>query len=263
MSTFDFDYNELISTYQLQNNETFYALKRLEEQQFIQFNEYYFAPSKLHFSVDNEALYEFRLFHKGGYDSFVKGLLRMYGGELFTNFTTIHENQIASKLLLDHSEVVTKLKYMHQVGVAIYEPQKDKPQITFLTERYNAADLPFDIKKMEARKKYLLEKAAAVINYVTHTHRCRTLILLDYFNEQDALPCGVCDICLQHKKIARQTANENKWEQTIFQLLKEKPLTIKELTTIVNPMRENEFISFVRTLIESGEIVFENNQLRL
>ena len=35
--------------------------------------------------------------------------------------------------------------------------------------------------------------------YADNERFCRSQMLLGYFGETDAQPCGMCDICLQHK----------------------------------------------------------------
>jgi ATP-dependent DNA helicase RecQ len=44
----------------------------------------------------------------------------------------------------------------------------------------------------------------AVFAYAEHK-RCRSQMLLSYFNEPNAIKCGVCDVCMEerHKKKCR------------------------------------------------------------
>ena len=51
----------------------------------------------------------------------------------------------------------------------------------------------------DVRKGIYEKRLKAVIEYVEQTQFCREQVLLGYFGETDAKPCGHCDICRQHK----------------------------------------------------------------
>ena len=70
----------------------------------------------------------------------------MYGGELFSNPKTISEVQIAQLIASDKQAIMKKLAYLHATNVVYYQPQNDRPKITFTTERYDITRLPFDKK---------------------------------------------------------------------------------------------------------------------
>ncbi|MCZ8134237.1 MAG: RecQ family ATP-dependent DNA helicase, partial [Algoriphagus sp.] len=79
LSSFDFDLSEFCQTYKLQVLDTFYALKVLEEEGFVEFNECFFAPSRAHFRVDPKRLYEVQIQY-AKLDPVIKMMLRTYGG---------------------------------------------------------------------------------------------------------------------------------------------------------------------------------------
>ncbi|HEY1056091.1 MAG TPA: ATP-dependent DNA helicase RecQ, partial [Emticicia sp.] len=124
--SYDFDFQEFIGTFGLVANDTHNALKKLEDEGLIQLSDSYFSPSKLIFKVDNHALYNFQL-KNANYDKFTKMLLRMYGGQLFTDFTVISESAIARNFFAQNSEVEKMLEYLHEVGIATYQKQKSTP----------------------------------------------------------------------------------------------------------------------------------------
>ena len=55
-------------------------------------------------------------------------------------------------------------------------------------------DLEIDFAELDRRKAAELEKLEAVINFA-RTGSCRQSVILDYFGETDAEPCGSCDRC--------------------------------------------------------------------
>ena len=200
-SSYDFDLGAFTATFSLPPQETHYALKQLQLEGFIQLNENYYHPSRLTIVLDNRQLYEFQVLHSR-FDSFLKLLLRLYGGELFTDFITISESTLARTFLVNQSEIEQLLTQLHQRNVVIYEKQKDKPQLTFLTPRFDAPSLPINLQELNRRKELALRKVQAATVYTEHPTQCRTRLLQAYFGEKPGERCQICDNCLKKKKSA-------------------------------------------------------------
>ena len=205
-SSYDFDMSTFTHTFNLPSQETHYALKQLQLEGLIQLNENYYHPSRLVIVLDNRQLYEFQVMNPR-FDSFLKLLLRLYGGELFTDFTTISESTLARTFLINQSEIEILLEQLHQRNVVIYEKQKDKPQLTFLTPRFDAPSLPIDVAALNRRKELALRKVQAATIYTEHPTQCRTRLLQAYFGEKPGDACGICDNCLKKKKQAEQASS--------------------------------------------------------
>ncbi|TAH19306.1 MAG: RecQ family ATP-dependent DNA helicase [Cytophagales bacterium] len=266
MTDYDFGMEEFISSFPKTSSKdidyltTFYALQELEKQGFIQLNEAVTKPSRILFLVDNTKLYEFQVAN-ANLDIFIKAILRIYGGEIFTNYTNISESQLAKKLATSVQIVENQLFFLQKSNIIDYSPQKNKPQLTFLTPRYHVPDLPFDLKGYQARQDREKLKIDALIHYIKHQKRCRTQLLLAYFDEQTDKTCGVCDNCLQQKKIAQQVGQDigEKYTASILNLLKEKVLSINDLIENIKPANNKDFLAQIQKMIASGEIT--SNQL--
>lgn len=245
---FSFDIQEFTGIFGLPVNETHYALKLLEEEGFMQLSENFSESSKLHFLVDNRQLYDFQIRYKE-IDSFIKLLLRIYGGELFTEYVRISESELAQIYFAPEPEIIKKLTFLMERDILHYEPRKDKPQLTFLTPRYDAALLPINVFEIEKKRERDRQKAKATIHYATHTHICRTLLLLEYFNEFDAEECGVCDICLKNKK--HDNGNDLDFRQVILEYLKSSgPVVPQILGQVFENIPEKVLLQIVRQLME-------------
>lgn len=263
MASYDFEIVEFVKTFPKVNDKStdyisvFYAIQELEKQGFIQLNEAVSKPSRITFLVDNTKLYEFQIAN-ANLDTFIKTILRMYGGEIFTNYTNISESQLAKKLNLSLQSVVNQLLFLQKSNIIDYSPQKDKPQLTFLTPRYHAPDLPFDSKNYQARQEREKVKVAAVVHYVKHEKRCRTQLLLEYFDEVTDNTCGVCDNCLHNKKQS-QTPNETeKYTPLVINALKYTALNIKDLVEDIKPKQVKDFLAHLQKMVASGEIRYND-----
>jgi ATP-dependent DNA helicase RecQ len=148
---------------------------------------------------------------------------------------------------------------LHNVQLLVYDKQKDKPQLTFTTVRFNATDLPLQARHIESRKQQELQKVQAVIGYITHKSRCRTLLLLEYFDEVSDQVCGVCDICLQKKKQNDYTDYYHFHRKQIIKVLSGGEVSLKQLVQHVKPSDEKALLETVREMAGAGEIAYQNN----
>ncbi|ROT47164.1 RecQ family ATP-dependent DNA helicase [Candidatus Cardinium hertigii] len=191
--TYDFDLEDFKKKTGSYTKETYYGLKVLESEGLIQLNEAYYQPSKIYFLLSRKELYAFQMLHPS-YDLLIKGLLRLYGGTLFTPYGIIDEKKIAQLIQYMEAKVHEQLHALHRLKIIEYMHKKTNPQITFLTPRYLTAELPLRIDKIEEKNKNAYQQIAAVIQYITNDRRCRLATLLDYFDEDEFI-CNKCDIC--------------------------------------------------------------------
>lgn len=259
-NSFDFDLVDFQRKFNLPPNDTFFALKMLENEGFAQLSDAFYSPSRLMFAVDNRQLYDFQL-RNPRFDSFIKLILRVYGGELFTNYLTISEQTIAKNFSAPLIEVETMLLQMEKLNIVVYEKQKDRPQLTFLTQRFDAKVLPLNFQEISQRKERDVEKARAVVYYMQHNMRCRTQILLEYFDEITDNECGICDNCLAKKRQENQQnyqqqeteADQNK----ILQLLENGAMSLELLIKIMQPSSQSYFIEVIRKMLAIDLIKYD------
>ena len=261
-NSFDFDLLEFQNRFNLPPTDTYFALKILENQGFIQLSESLKGSgSKVMFLVDNRELYDFQL-RNPKHDSFIKLLLRIYGGELFGAFLSISETNIAKVFLIPVNEVEGILSTLDKFKILVYDKQKDKPQLTFLTPRFDVRELPLQEAEIAQRKDRDLQKARAVKHYMEQPNRCRTQLLLEYFNEITDAECGICDNCLK-KKRQQKVVVENKSETEatrlkIKALLANGAMSLSLITQIMQPLNQSKFQEIIREMVADGGVGFDS-----
>ncbi|HEY0771890.1 MAG TPA: helicase-related protein, partial [Sphingobacteriaceae bacterium] len=253
--SFDFDAADFAERFKFNPVELYNGLKKLEEEGLIQFNESYYSPSRLHFELDHQKLYEFQVAN-AQFDPMIKMLLRLYGGELFSNYMKITEGVLAQGLKVSTREVVSILKHLDQLKAISYLPMKDKPQVTFILPRQDAARLPVDRKRLEARKKLIVGKAEAVIGFAENSFRCRMQFVQEYFNETTEAECGICDICIEKRKKSN-LKDYDMLKQEVLNVLTLKPYSVEELEQHIAPGDRELFIDVVRDLVDEGTLVYD------
>lgn len=158
-------------------------------------------------------------------------------------------------------EVVAQLNYLAQQNIIDYQPQKDVPQLSFLTPRHNASDLPLDTELLETRKKEALQKVRSVINYVSNPMRCRTQILLHYFGEKTDEVCGVCDNCIKNKKATNGTI-QNQYENIKTQVLEKITINSVPIHQLKEHFKNLDAISLgkiVQEMIATGQVEYDKS----
>lgn len=254
--SFSFDLQDFADRFGLHVTEVYQALKKLEEEGFIQFNESYYSPSQLLFLIDRARLYEFQVAN-AKFDQLIKMILRLYGGELYTAPVRISEPSLAKALHNTESEVIAQLTALHSMGAVVYDPVKDKPQVTFITPRQDAARLPLNLRRLEERKQLIIGKMEAICGFVTSVHKCRMVVIQQYFNEETITNCGICDVCVSRRKQENLHHFEG-MRIEVLGLIKKGPLTLEQLEQIIDPEDNELFVDVVRDLVDEGLIEYDD-----
>ena len=76
-----------------------------------------------------------------------------------------------------------------------YVPKNRTPFVYFSKERISVDRLKISKENYDVRKKEYAARINSVIEYASGDAKCRSQILMEYFGETDAPPCGTCDVC--------------------------------------------------------------------
>ena len=255
--SFDFDFQAFARNFSRNPLEVFNSVKVIENQGFIHLSESFYKPSKLVFAMEQRALYQFQIAN-APYDPIIKGLLRLYGGELYNFPVSINEGNLAALLGLSVNDCKRALLNLQEREVIEYFPRKDQPQLLFLQPRHAADQLPLDKQRLTSRRKLTLEKMEAVISYLHNEDRCRTQQLLEYFGEVSYESCGVCDVCVAQKKQAADGPLLSKYEQQVMALLKTQvDLDMDGLVQILAPENKKLFLQKVSEMLDHGSLFYD------
>jgi ATP-dependent DNA helicase RecQ len=188
-------------------------------------------------------------------DPVIKILLRTYGGNLFSEYFNIQEAKLAKAAGLAEAELTKALLQLAKMEVLDYEPRKDRPQLTFLTERYDAATLPLNFKRISLRRDLTLHKGTQMVAYAHQTRICRTQFIQTYFGEMGDQMCGVCDHCVEQKKTSLPQEAENKFKELLLQTLAQGiAFTEEELFEVLQKPASAAHLKCLRQLVEEGKV---------
>lgn len=246
-SSFEFDFMAFTQNFDLPTVETYHALNKLSDAGLIELNESFKEQSRFIFQLDQQELYKFQVANRN-LDPVIKTLLRLYGGESFTSFINVREQDIAKLLQESVDRAIKQLEFLHQAEVIVYQKSSDQPRITFLTPRFDAANLPLDQKQIAWRRELAYSKMQAVKGYVVQSTKCRSRVIQAYFDEVSFRDCGVCDICLARNKRVKSLPL-----QRVLEFISSEPKTEEEIQKHFQGLAVEELVSSLRLLLDRKE----------
>ena len=255
---FPFHINEFCERYNLNQLQTYNALKLLEKQDYIKLSEAIHQPSRLFIKVTHTELYQFQIANKQ-YDILLKILLRSYGS-LFDNFTKIQENIIAKRAQLSTQEVKDFLTNLKQMDILDYIPQNSYPKLLMLKTRVDSKYISLSKETLETRKANEEAKAASVIKYASNQYQCRSHVLQNYFGEEDNKRCGKCDVCLERNKL---NINDQEFETILLaiqNLISQNPMHVDDIIMAIVGYREDKMVTVLQFLSDNGQIAMNDEQ---
>lgn len=257
-ATYDFNWQEMVKRFQLPSSETFYAIKVLENEGLILLNEASQHSSKIKINVNATELYDFQIRNKK-FESILKALLRLYGGNLYNEFVSISEFNLSQQIKIPIQELEKTLVLLEKFEILDYDKQNGLPKLSFLTPRANVQHLPINWSNYLTKKNKSQLKIEAVEHFVRQKNLCRTRQLVAYFGENLDQNCGICDVCIQKKKESNGKAfPEGNEEERILLLnyLKNGPLSIQMLVDCLRPMAQAEVIKLIQYCLDQGEVIY-------
>ena len=224
------------------------AFKFLELCHFIRLSEAYKVPSKLNVLANNFDLYQQQT-KDPILNKIVQFILRTEIGA-HEDYVQINEFRIARKLNLTPDVVINKLNYLHTLELIDYVPKTNLPTITYVCERLSDNNLSIDPKFYHQRKTIAHKKLDSIIDFVK-TKKCKSEVLLHYFDENNTKKCGQCNNCRSSQK--NKAANLNESILAIIRQSKE-PIKTHLLITQLKEYPSNEILSALRELNDYGKV---------
>lgn len=190
--TLEFSLPQLCQRYSLPLTQTDSALRLLSQAGYIDYTEEVSSRSRLMMLMERTALYDLRLDTVA--DRVLQKILRTYTG-IFADYEPISEPTLASALGLTEKEVYEALLLLSRMHVLHYIPRSNTPYIYFPLRRQPTDTLIFPREVYEYRRRQMEERIEAMKKFVYAREGCRVQHMLRYFGEDNAEPCGTCDLC--------------------------------------------------------------------
>ncbi|MCM1352396.1 MAG: RecQ family ATP-dependent DNA helicase, partial [Alistipes senegalensis] len=174
------------------------ALKLLQQNGYLTLTDAQENPARIRFMIERDDLYKLRI-RRDDLDHFIRTLLRLYNG-VFSELRPIDEGEIALWSGYPIERVRELLKQLWQLRVIRYVPANRSPILCFDRQRTRRADLYIAPETYLRRQELQRGRFERMMDYASNDSRCRSIVLENYFGDQEARPCGVCDLCLARRR---------------------------------------------------------------
>ncbi|MBL7698472.1 MAG: RecQ family ATP-dependent DNA helicase [Chitinophagaceae bacterium] len=253
---YEIDLSKFISDFKLKSNVALSAMKILEQEEVLYFSEQVFIQSKIEVLADRRRLLEFEE-EQEKLEPVLKTLLRTYEG-VTDQPVNINERVLAVALKKDITEIVSQLNELHKYGIVSYAPRKEKPQVYLFHNREKAADLYIDMKRLAKRKKQFSERVGVMMKYVQAEKECRSVIIGNYFGDNNIQACGICDNCIERRKKKLALGEFEEIGTQIMSELARKATSLAELLSNLK-IHSKEKVKEVVYFLMSEEKIFSDD----
>lgn len=248
--SYDFNIQQFSTTFKFNSLEVFNSLKIIEQQGYIELTDELNNPSRLMFIVNRDDLYKFQVANYK-YDGFIKLILRSYTG-LFTEYATIDEEMLSKRANISRDMVYEYLKKLSSYKMISYIPARKSPLIVYLENRLDVNSIFISKENYVDRKSRFENRLNAMVGYAFNTNECRSVQLLKYFGQIDAVECGLCDVCKEKNNgrtfpkvlVSEILSKLEETEMSFEYLLKAIKAKESEVKECVNHLLEEEKIAF-------------------
>ena len=265
-NSYVFNMQEFCQREHIFNGKVRSALKLLSQNGYMTLIEEMENPAKVLFVVTRDDLYKIRI-DRQDLDHIIRTILRRYNG-IFTEFKAIDERELATLTGYTVEKVKELLKRMWQMRIIRYIPANTSPMIFFDEERLPTKDVYISPDTYLHRKRLISERFCSMVDYANNNLECRSVLLQRHFGDNEAQPCGICDICLAERRRKKQeVANKNaegenidinpQVKAKILSIINQSPLSAREVMHEVGG--EPQFIGkIIDELKAEGKIYLSN-----
>ena len=253
--TYDFDLTNFSNAFKINVITANYAIKALEKEEILSYNEAFFNPSTLVFSCTKSELEAFGQGHPE-FESLIKGLLRSYGG-IFDFPSFIYEARLAKLIGKTPEMVLQELIHLRSFGIVEYERQNDKPQITLLQNRMYADSFQINLGNHLKRKQQYELRLRAMLEFIDDPVECRSKKIATYFGSAEIKRCGICDNCINQKNTTISKEDFEAISSLLINRISEKPAGANDLLNALKGIKKEKFWK-VLDFLQAEEKIYLN-----
>lgn len=180
--TFALHIDDLCRVMHLPVLQTYSALHLLSQAGYIDFQEEQETQARVRLNAPRQEIADYRL--SAAQQELIQRIMRNYPG-VFTDLQYVHEDI--------NNEVHELLAGLAARHIITYIPRTRACAITYVQERQT--EIRLSPETYEKRVESYTERLRAMSEYAGQSRFCRQQLLQHYFGEDDAEPCGTCDVC--------------------------------------------------------------------
>lgn len=246
--SFAFNLNDFCGHYNYPVVKTYNTLQFLDRQGIITLSKEFSEKIKLQFLVPSKEVIRYMSLNPADEEIMVT-ILRNYSG-IFEMETAINTKLITQKSKCTEKELTELLERLHKKQIIAYSSSGNDSTITFNEVREDDRTVNRISKFLERQNEIKKEQFEQVLKYVSNENRCKSRIILEYFDEVTTTDCKICSYCIavsQKPKKPFEIAN------MIVSLLKKEPLDSRRIEEVLN-LTPQETVTALNILLAENNI---------
>lgn len=254
-TVYPFNFNNFCRQYNLNLLKAYNALQFLDRQGILTLSKEFSQKITLRFLISAKEVMRYISLNPAD-EEMLLALLRNYPG-IFDMETAINTTQITSKAKATEEAFLELLARLHQKEIITYTSAGNDSTIVFNEVREDDHTINRVAKYLEKQNEIKAWQFKQVIHYITDVSRCKSRILLEYFDETNTSDCGICSVCIAKKRKKESPANT---AENILRLLHSAAYNSRDIETMLE-LTPQETTFALQLLLEGKRIKITDNNL--
>jgi ATP-dependent DNA helicase RecQ len=246
---YPFNFNDFCYKYNFPAVKAFNALQFLDRQGVLTLSKEFSEKVSVQFIIPSKEVIRYISLNPADEEA-VLTILRNYTG-IFEMETGINTAMVAKKAKMTEAAVIAMLEKMEQKGVIILRKTGNDSTITFNEIREDERTINRISKFLQQQNEIKVRQFESVVRYAIDNTKCKSRLILEYFDEKPETDCGICSYCIAKKRVPKKpleiaTAVMGLLEDGALgsrQIEERLALTPQETVLVLNLLLENGRIS--------------------
>ncbi|RZJ63136.1 MAG: RecQ family ATP-dependent DNA helicase, partial [Flavobacterium sp.] len=253
--TFPFNLNEFCQQYKLPVVKTYHTLEFLDRQGIITLSKEFSQKISVQFIISSKEVMRYISLNPAD-EEMLLTILRNYSG-IFDMETALNTAQIAQKAKTSEDELVQLLQRLQQKDIITYQSAGNDSRITFNEVREDDLTINRIAKFLEKQNNIKASQFESVLDYIGNTTRCKSRLILDYFDEKNSADCGICSYCIAKSRVAASPVDS---ANAILKLLEKEAMDSRAIEAALQ-LTAQETIYALQLLLDNNRIKINTNNL--
>jgi ATP-dependent DNA helicase RecQ len=250
--TYPFNFNDFCHKYGFAAVKAFNALQFLDRQGVLTLSKEFTEKVSLQFIIPSKEVIRYISLNPADEEAILT-ILRNYTG-IFEVETGVNTTMVAKKAKITEAELIALLHKLEQKGVAALRTSGNDSSITFNEVREDDHTINRIAKFLQQQNDIKVRQFESAVHYATDATRCKSRLILEYFDEETSTDCGICSYCVAKK---RQPKSPVDMATAVMELLKAGELGSRDIEARLN-LTSQETVFALQLLLENGRIKINN-----
>ena len=251
--TYPFNFTDFCRQYGFPAMKAFNALQFLDRQGVLTLSQEFSEKVKMQFLIPSKEVMRYISLNPAD-EELLLAILRNYSG-IFDMETTLNTSLITKKANATEGQLINLLERLAQKEIISYKSSGNDSSITFNEVRDDEHTINRIARFLEKQNEIKVSQFESVVEYITDKTRCKSRILLEYFDEKETTDCGICLVCIGKNRKEKSPVD---LANAILGLLRDSPYNSRELEHRLD-LTPQETVFALQLLLENDRIRLNTN----